>query len=413
VSTYDVIVAGAGPAGSTAARLLAEHGASVLLLDKQRFPRDKPCGGGVTIRAASVQDVDLSPVIEQTIYGARFSLRLGESFDRRFREPLTYMTQRRCLDAYLAEQAVERGAEFRDGEALSEVEAQVTGVVQSGSAHVRERVSVRTNQGAYHCRVVIGADGANGVVGRAMGLRREYEEAVALEGNAEFAGGVPAEWREYVGLDLGGLAGGYGWVFPKGDHLNLGVGAWKYASFTLRPKLAALCTRFGFDADSLTNLRGHHLPVRVPGTPIARGPVAVVGDAAGLVDPLSGEGIHMAFESGHLAADEAMRVLSGEAGSMAGYERAVDRELQPELTVSRKLQELFNFAPPPYIALMRRSEKFWLFFAQLIRGEMTYLDFIRMIGPLRVAVDVFSGIAERRRLGRVAELTPLLRRSIS
>jgi geranylgeranyl reductase family protein len=405
-----VIVAGAGPAGSTAARLLAERGASVLLLDKQPFPRDKPCGGGVTIRAASVQDLDLSPVIEQTIYGARFSLRLGETFERRFREPLTYMTQRRCLDAYLAQRASQAGAVFRDAESVNEVEAQVTGVVKAKKAQLRERVSVATNRGSYHSRVVIGADGANGVVGRAMGLRREYEEAVALEGNAPFPGGVPEEWREYVGLDLGGLAGGYGWVFPKGDHLNLGVGAWKYAGFTLRPKLAALCHRFGFDAGSLTNVRGHHLPVRVPGTPIARGPVAVVGDAAGLVDPLSGEGIHMAFESGRLAAEQAIRVLAGEAPDMAGYGRAVDRGLQPELTVSRKLQELFNFAPPPYIALMRRSDKFWLFFARLIRGELTYLDFIRMIGPLRIAVDVFAGIAEKRRLGRVAALTPLLRR---
>ncbi len=68
--TYDAIVVGAGPAGSTAARLLAEGGASVLLLDKHRFPRDKPCGGGVTLRAAALQSVDLSPVVERTVYCA-------------------------------------------------------------------------------------------------------------------------------------------------------------------------------------------------------------------------------------------------------------------------------------------------------------------------------------------------------
>jgi geranylgeranyl reductase family protein len=396
---YHAIVIGAGPAGSTAARLLAREGASVLMLDKHRFPRDKPCGGGVTLRAASIQDIDLSPVIERTIYGARFSLRLGEAFDRRYGEPLTYMTQRRRLDEFLAGHAAEAGACFHDGEAVRQID-------------LNGEITVRTDRGTYTARVLIGADGANGVSGQTLGLRRDYEEAVALEGNVEFSPDIPEDWREYVALDLGGLAGGYGWVFPKGDHLNVGVGAWKYAGFTLRPKLAQLCSRNGFDVDALTNLRGHHLPVRVPGSQLARGPVALAGDAAGLVDPLSGEGIHMAFASGRLAAQQALRVLAGEATDMTGYQERVDRMLQPELTVSRKLQEIFNFAPPPYVAVMRRSEKFWLFFCHLIRGELTYLDFVRTIGPLRLAVDFFASTAERRRLSKVRALTPLLRSRI-
>lgn len=394
---YDVIVAGAGPAGSMAARGLAGRGARVLLLDKQRFPRDKPCGGGVTLRAAAVQGEDLTPVIERTIHGARFSLRLGPEFDRTFERPLTYMTQRCRLDAHLAERAAEAGADLHDGEAVREIEAG------------ERKVTVRTDSGAYEARVLVAADGANGLAGRSLGLRRQYEEAVALEGNVPFSPDIPEEWRDVVALDLGGLAGGYGWVFPKGNHLNVGVGAWKYASFTLKPKLAALARRYGFDETKLENLRGHHLPVRAGRSPIARGPVALVGDAAGLVDPLSGEGIHMAFASGALAAEGAMRVLSGEAEDMTGYQTAVDRGLQPELDVSRKLQELFNFAPPPYVAMMRRSRKFWHFFCLLIRGELTYLDFVRMIGPMRVAMDYFAAVAERRRLSRVAALRPLLK----
>jgi flavin-dependent dehydrogenase len=226
--------------------------------------------------------------------------------------------------------------------------------------------------------------------------------AVALEGNVPYPDGVPEEWREFIGLDVGGLAGGYGWVFPKGDHLNVGVGAWKYAAFTLRPKLADLCAHYGFDAGVLEKVRGHHVPVRVPGSTVARGPVAVAGDAAGLVDPLSGEGIHMAFTSGRLAARAALRMLAGEADDLSAYQRAVERRLQPELSVSRKLQELFQFAPPPYVAVMRRSEKFWRLFCHLMRGEMTYRDFLRMIGPLRLAVDVFASAARRRRLSRIA-----------
>jgi geranylgeranyl reductase family protein len=427
MATYDAVVAGAGPAGSTAARLLAEHGASVLLLDKHPFPRDKPCGGGVTLRAAAVQDMDLSPVIERTIYGARFSLRLGESFDRTYAKPLTYMTQRCRLDAHLAEKAAGAGADFHDGESVLLIDADrldfsraspsarpealegPSGATTPTSPKTLPPVAVRTSHGTYTARVLIGADGANGVTARASGLSPQFEEAVALEGNLPFAPDIPEDWREYVGIDLGGLAGGYGWVFPKREHLNLGVGAWKYAGFTLRPKLTELCRRYGFDPSRLENLRGHHLPLRTSRSPIAGGPIALVGDAAGLIDPLSGEGIHMAFASGRLAAENAIRYLAGERTSMAGYERAVDAELQPELDVSRRLQELFHFAPPPYLALMRRSEKFWLFFCHLIRGELTYLDFVRMIGPLRVALDFFAGVAQRRREARVTALLPLVR----
>jgi len=394
VKRYDAIVAGAGPAGSTAARILAREGASVLLLERARFPRDKPCGGGVTLRAAACQELDLSPVVEQTITGARFSLRLGEAFDRRYEQPLTYMTQRCRLDAFLAAAAVEAGAAFQDGEPVRAVEVSPNGGP--------DRVTVRTERDAYAAAALIGADGANGVVGRDTGTRPEAEVAVALEGNVPYPGGVPERWREFIALDVGGLAGGYGWVFPKGQHLNVGVGAWKYAAFTLRPKLAGLCRRYGFDPAGLESVRGHHLPVRVPGSTVARGPVAVVGDAAGLVDPLSGEGIHMAFMSGRLAARAALRMLAGEAADLSAYQRAVERRLQPELSVSRKLHELFHFAPPPYVAAMRRSEKFWRLFCHLMRGDMTYRDLLRMIGPLRLAVDVLAGAAQRRRLSRLA-----------
>lgn len=385
---YDAIVVGAGPAGSTAARLLAAGGASVLLLDRARFPRDKPCGGGVTLRAAAVLGLDLAPVVERTIYGARFSIRMGQHFDRWFSQPLAYMTQRRELDAFLAAAAAEAGADFRDAHQVRELE--IEGAV----------ATIRCNGDPYQAKVVIGADGANGAVARVVG-QRAGDDGVALEGNVRYAKGIPEEWRELVALDLGALAGGYGWVFPKGDHLNVGVGSWKYAGFTLRSKLAALSRRYGFDPSKLEDLRGHHLPLRRRGDPLVKGPALLIGDAAGLVDPLSGDGIHMAFHSAALAANSALAYLSGK-GELNDYREAIEERLQPELDISRQLQELFHFAPSPYVEVMRRSEHFWQLFCRLLRGEFTYQSFTRRIGPLRPALGYLAGIAQRRRLARVA-----------
>ncbi len=389
---YDVIVLGAGPAGSTCALLLAKAGARVLVLERSRLPRDKPCGGGVTLRASAWAPLDVSSVVERTVYGARFSLALGPHFDRWHPLPLTYMTRRSRLDSFLASAAAEAGADLHDGEAAQALEADGAGM------------TVRSALDAYRAGVVVGADGANGLASRSLGARETYEEAVALEGNASVPDAVLEEWRELVALDLGGLAGGYGWVFPKGDHLNVGVGAWKYAASTLRPKLEALCRRYGLSPASLWGLRGHHLPLRRPDSPLARGPVLLVGDAAGLVDPLSGEGIHMAFLSSRLAAEAIVPYLEGRSPDLRPYVEAVERLIAPELELSRHLHEAFHFAPPPYVALLSRSEHFWRLFCRLIRGEVTYRGLVRMLGPMGPLLRFFGRVARRRREARVSSV---------
>ena len=109
VERFDVVVVGAGPAGSTTAHRLASQGASVLLLDKARFPRDKPCGGGLTIRAVRQLPVSPDPVVEHVVDRMGFRLRYGTRFERTTSEPLVLMTQRKRLDHYLVERRRGRG----------------------------------------------------------------------------------------------------------------------------------------------------------------------------------------------------------------------------------------------------------------------------------------------------------------
>lgn len=382
----DAVVIGAGPGGASAARVLASAGASVIVLDRARFPRDKPCGGGVLVSALNYLPFDISPVVEREIHGFRVRYRRDIEFCHRYDQPLAVMTQRARLDAFLAEQACAAGAELCDGEAVRAVE--IGGEADSAAV-------VRTARGELiQAGVVIAADGANGICRRALGLPR-LRAAVALEGNAPRLQRAAERWTDHVGLELGSMPGGYGWVFPKGEHCNLGVGGYPVGARSLRRELAAYARSEGFDPDALEQLRAHHLPLRDAGQALTAGPVALVGDAAGLIDPLSGEGIGNAIRSGQLAAEAALGYLDGAASDLGAYEAGVLREIEPELAAARELQALFHQRPWPYVQLLRRSGRFWGAFCRIVRGESSYDGLRRRLGSGQALLALAAGYAER------------------
>jgi geranylgeranyl reductase family protein len=322
---FDVLVVGAGPAGSAAAIHLARGGARVLLADRERFPRDKPCGGGLTGRALRHVPCEVSPVVEHVV--DRFVLRVA--YRTRFARsgsgtgtwPLILMTQRRRLDLHLAEQAAAAGADFRD-------DARVEAISLEGG-HVSARVAGSPVRASY----VLGADGANGTVARAVGLGEGIVNGVALEANATWEDLDPTAYSGTAWVELGVVAGGYGWVFPKGDHANLGVGGWKGEGPRLRTHLQRLAREHGVSPDRLRDLKGHRLPMRRVGAPAARGRALLVGDAAGLVDPLSGDGMYEAFVSSKLAAEA---VLADRPESYeAALADALDRHASASWTAKR------------------------------------------------------------------------------
>jgi flavin-dependent dehydrogenase len=229
---------------------------------------------------------------------------------------------------------------------------------------------------------VIGADGANGIVGNRLGYDAIPDGAVALEGNIRFPLGVPPRFRGQVTLHFGEMPGGYGWVFPKADHVNVGVGGWRrVAGERLRPALRDLCLRYGLDPDDIEGLRGHLLPMQRPNMTIAAMGSAVIGDAAGLVDPLSGEGIYAALASGIAVAPAVKAYLDGDAPSLDGYQAAMRREVLSEVTASTALMEIFHAAPAPFVWLMQHSGRFWDGACRLIRGETTYESLTYTLGP--------------------------------
>src|SRR4051812_40224119 len=163
---FDVAIVGGGPAGSTAAYRLATAGKRVLLVDRARFPRDKPCGGGVTLRAARLLPFSIEPVTEDVVTRVGLGLAYGCAFERTTTGPLVYMTQRRRLDHFLLQQAADAGAHIEEGQTVD----------------ARE----------LDARYVIGADGCNGSAAKQLGLGGGIVHGVALEANypheARFAG---------------------------------------------------------------------------------------------------------------------------------------------------------------------------------------------------------------------------------
>ena len=404
---YDVIVVGAGPAGSTTARECARRGLSVLVLDKAEFPRDKPCGGGVTVKAAGQLPFDLGPVTERVVTSVRFSLRGAQPFRRAADAPLVYLTQRRRLDAFLLEQARVAGAMIREGTPVREVLAEPS------------RVVVRAAGETFVARAVVVADGANSRSARQVGLAGQRWMTVALEGNVSPATGVPEEWHDAFGFDLGWVPGGYGWLFPKGDHVNIGVWGWTHTGPHLRAYLRALTAAYGFDPAALWGVRGHHLPLRQPGAPLARGGALLVGDAAGFVDPFTGEGIGGALWSGRVAAPVLAAYAAGDLDDLTPYTEIVRREVLPELRVAHQCAELFHLSPRLQVALMRHWRPWWRLFARLARGEQHYSEIRRVLGPLAPAVDLACDFARvtplvHRYAGPATDLTPrrLLRAGI-
>jgi geranylgeranyl reductase family protein len=345
VKRFDALVVGGGPAGSTTAWRLADAGASVLLVDKSRFPRDKPCGGGLTMRAVRRCPVDPSPVVEEEVDLVELRFRYQRAVVRSAKRPVVWMTQRRRLDAFLLDAAREKGVEVREGTTVDPTKPPAD--------------------------VVVGADGANGIVARTFELGNGIVRGVAYEGNIRYGDVPPKRYARRAVIELAGIPGGYGWVFPKGDHVNVGVGAWEREGPRIRDHLRRVCEAHGIDPARLEQLRGHRLPLRRPGTKIAADRVLLVGDAAGLIDPVSGDGMYECFVSSRLAARAILDLLAGRATTLEPYERAVDDALMPLHNASWKLKQALDRWPRASWRLAS-ARLTWVSVERLLQGDLAH-----------------------------------------
>ncbi|MGA7731740.1 MAG: geranylgeranyl reductase family protein [Chloroflexia bacterium] len=368
---YDAIVVGAGPSGATAAYELARAGLRTALIEKAKLPRYKTCGGGITYKAARALPFSIDDVTERTLYNVDFSWRTRRPYVVTSKNPLVYMVQRSRFDHLLVERACHVGVEVMDGVAVQSVASDEAGA------------TVNTTKGRLTADYLVGADGATGRVARNLDLMPDRWALAAIESEVEVEPAAMDYWHDKLGLDLGELKASYGWVFPKGDHLSVGVGGLAmiddYGSHLKRYDEKHTANRVpGGAIKRVLRTHGYLLPCRRPGAPVQRGRGLLVGDAAGLVEAFTGEGIYWAIRSGQIAA----RCIA--LGKMTQYTEQLDSALMPDLISARRWWRIYVSLPRACYSLPRRVPFFWDAVCRIVRGERRFRDIRRRLGPIGV-----------------------------
>ena len=355
---WDVIIVGAGAGGAAAACFLSKQGCRVVVLEKERLPRYKACAGGVPPGAQRLLPFDLSPVTEAVVTDVIYALRREKRHEQPLYGEAMLMVNRADFDHYVLRQA---DVEIVEG-------AEVTALEETGG-----RVRVRTQEGkTYAARYLIGADGANSRVARALGLRRGRQLGLALEAEVTPGEEVMARYRNRALFLFGALRKGYIWIFPKRHHLSVGIGSFgktkEDLSAILRREMAALDISLEGVCET-----AHPLPIHLYAEPLQRGRCLLVGDAAGLVDAFLGEGIRHAVHSARLAADAILN------DDVAGYSAAVKAEISAGLAPARWAARFFyGYADLAYWCVERNPELTRLFL-RLVSGELSYGALVRRL----------------------------------
>jgi geranylgeranyl reductase family protein len=384
-ATCDVLIIGAGPAGTTAAFALASRGFKVALLDRRQFPRPKLCGGLLTWKTMQVLErvFRTSPrtlAARGMILHATREYMLAGRGRRAVRRTLDYpfhLVDRQAYDHFWLQQAVSAGAEFHPNSPVTAFD-------------LRRREAITANGEKWTGRFIIGADGVNSRIRRALAQAGRIADPARSERATALECFVPRQEGSFPhcpAIYYGYVPWGYGWSFPYPHHQVLGIAVLKHRTgFRLKDGFRDFIASQGAPASGALRIQAHGLPygnyLKNPGY----ANVLLVGDAAGLADPFLGEGIYYAHRSAQLAAAAVIESRAHPEAAAGRYRDGFRRTLYPELRYARAGRQILFSLPPHFYfplaaALLRLMPKLC---EETIQGQRSFRWFQRKETPAGV-----------------------------
>lgn len=361
----DVIVIGSGPSGSTTARLLAQEGLKVRILEAETLPRIKPCGGALTTRAlallpAGYESYTKTHPTQWTFRNSTKAVTIDTA------SPYCHTVERQYFDQWLASQAVAQGATLMEDTPVVDIESIPAGYAVK-----------TTNHGTFETRYLVGADGGHGISARLLGFPRAKNGA-AVEVEVPVSDALFETWANRVEIDIARYPWGYAWVIPRYPILNIGVGSFRPQKLGLKGLLRQYLLEKlpNLDPETMPKILAHPLPYRTRFGQLASSRAVLVGDAAGLMDAFSAEGIYSALRSAHLAANSIGQAARQDTG-IEGYQAAVRAEFWPHLRSAVTLAHLFYPLAQFWSNIFLRDTRLLETYLAVAQGTATYGELLQ------------------------------------
>lgn len=379
---YDVIVVGAGPAGATLAYELAKKGTEVLLLEKERLPRYKCCAGGVTTKAAKLLDFDISGIVADVVYEVSVTYNFGSPYLGHYDQPLIYTVMRDVFDYLVVKRAQQFGAVVIDGQGVTQIQMNADWVEISSAGSI------------FRSRVVAGADGAYSVVARKLGIRRNIEYIPGIEVELVVPEEELTKRKSRIQIDLGCVPRGYAWVFPKRNRLSIGVACLASKARDLNHYYQKFLNSLGISNYTIARASSHLIPTCGGRAIVFQDKALLLGDAAGLADPLTGEGIHNSIQSAQLAAPVIENSLAQGKIDLRDYQRAIEEKIMPEMRIARTLSRILVHFPHLGFRMLESDDSVWRSWCYLLRGEINYAAIKEKLGEFKNIFAFLSRVCQ-------------------